>query len=384
MNSQTSLLRIVFAMAAAWVAIPGFTAEPAFLAPPSHVGAPSPLHAATNRTFQGIPSMAVAPGGRLWATWYASKTPGEDQNNYVVLATSGDNGTTWREMLVVDPDESGPVRAFDPNLWMAPDGKLRLVWSQAIGHEGTVAGVWFLETSEPESERPTWAKPVRVTDGVMMCKPVVLSSGEWVLPASTWRKTDKSARLVVSTNRGKTWSVRGACNVPASVRAFDEHMVIERKDQTLWLLARTRYGIGESMSTDRGVTWPELKPSAIAHPSARFFITRLNSGNLLLVKHGPIAKRTNRSHLTAFVSSDDGRTWSSGLLLDDREGVSYPDGQQTSDGLIHIIYDYSRTGARHILMATFHEEDAAAGKPVTHSVRLRGLVSEASSGRKKR
>jgi hypothetical protein len=370
-------------MAAAWVAIPGFAAEPAFLAPPSRVGPLTPLHAATNRAFQGIPSMAVAPGGRLWATWYASQTPGEDQNNYVVLSTSGDNGTTWREVLVVDPDESGPVRAFDPNLWMAPDGKLRLVWAQAIGHAGTVAGVWFLETSEPDSERPTWAKPVRVTDGIMMCKPLVLSSGEWVLPASTWRQTDHSARLVVSTDRGQTWSVRGGCNVPAGDRAFDEHVVIERQDRTLWLLARTRYGIGESVSADRGVTWPELQPSAIAHPSARFFITRLNSGHLLLVKHGPIAKRTDRSHLTAFVSSDDGKTWSGGLLLDERDGVSYPDGQQTGDGLIRIIYDHSRTGDREILMATLREEDAAAGKAVSGAVRLRQLVNKASGGREK-
>ena len=306
--------------------------------------------------------MAVSPGGRLWANWYAGKTPGEDQNNYVVLSTSGDNGTTWREVLVVDPDGDGPVRTFDPELWMAPDGKLRLFWAQAQGHEATLGGVWCLQTAEPESEQPKWDKPVRVTDGVMMCKPLVLTTGEWVLPASTWRKTDHSAKMVVSTDQGKTWTIRGGCNVPVAARAFDEHMFVERKDGSLWLLARTNYGIGESVSTDRGVTWPELTPSAIAHPSARFFITRLSSGNLLLVKHGPIGKRTGRSHLTAFVSTDDGRTWGGGLLLDERDGVSYPDGQQTADGLIRIIYDYSRTGDRHILMATFREEDAAAGK----------------------
>jgi len=376
--------RWLVAVVAAWTAMPGFAGEPAFLAPPRYVGPPLPLHAVGNRAFQGIPSMAVAPRGRLWATWYASKTPGEDHNNYVVLSTSGDNGATWREVLVVDPDEGGPVRAFDPNLWVAPDGKLRFAWAQSIGHEGTVAGVWFLETAEPDTQQPAWGKPVRVTDGIMMCKPVVLSSGEWVLPASTWRKTDNSARLVVSTDQGKTWAVRGACHVPVDARSFDEHMIVERKDRSLWLLARTRYGIGESVSTNRGVTWPELKPSALAHPSARFFITRLNSGSLLLVKHGPLAKRTDRSHLTAYLSTDDGKTFGGGLLLDERDGVSYPDGQQTADGLVRIIYDYSRTGARQILMAAFREEDVAAGKPVTADVRLRGLVSEASGGTPKR
>lgn len=351
-----------------------------FLAPAHYVGPPRAQHAVTNRAFQGIPSMAVTPGGRLWADWYAGKTPGEDQNNYVVLSTSGDAGKTWREVLVVDPDGDGPVRTFDPELWMAPDGKLRVFWAQTVGHESTVGGVWCMEIANPESGQPSWGKPARITNGVMMCKPLVLSTGEWVLPASTWRQTDHSAKMVVSTDGGKTWSIRGGCNVPAAARQFDEHMFVERKDGSLWLLVRTKYGIGESVSTDRGATWPELAPSAIVHPGARFFISRLNSGNLLLVKHGPIAEKTGRSHLTAFVSADDGKTWGGGLLLDERNGVSYPDGQQTADGLIRIIYDYSRTGDRHILMADFREEDASAGKAVSGAVRLRQIVSEASGG----
>jgi hypothetical protein len=101
------------------------------------------------------------------------------------------------------------------------------------------------------------------------------------------------------------------------------------------------------------------------------------------MKLGPIDQRRGRSHLTALVSSDDGKTWTGGLLLDERSGVSYPDGQQTDDGLIRVIYDFSRTGSRQILMAEFREEDAAAGEPVSGRVRLRRLVSEASGGQGK-
>lgn len=359
-------------------------ADDALMQPPAYVGPPvSETHAVTNRAFQGIPSLAVAPGGRQWANWYAGITPGEDHNNYVVLSTSADGGATWKEVLIVDPDGSGPVRAYDPELWMAPDGKLFVFWAQAVGHGGSIAGVWCVSTTDPDSENPTWSKPQRLTDGIMMCKPVVLSTGEWVLPASTWRKTDQSARMIVSTDQGKTWGLRGACNVPVKDREFDEHMFIERGDGSLWLLVRTKYGIGESVSTDRGKTWPELTPSEIPHPSARFFIRPLASGNLLLVKHGPIDKRTGRSHLTAFVSSDEGKSWQGGLLLDERGGVSYPDGQQTADGLIHIVYDFSRTDARHILTAQFREEDVLAGRDVSGEVRLRNLVSAGSGGRVK-
>jgi hypothetical protein len=72
-----------------------------------------------------------------------------------------------------------------------------------------------------------------------------------------------------------------------------------------------------------------------------------------------------------------------GLLLDERGGVSYPDGQQTADGLIRIIYDYSRTGDRQILIAVFREEDVLAGKAVTRDVRLRQRVSDVSGAVKR-
>ena len=91
-------------------------AETPSLPPPKYIGPPLSEHAVTNRAFQGIPSLAIAPGGRLWATWYAGVTPGEDANNYVVLSTSGDGGATWTEVLTVDPDAEGPIRSFDPEV----------------------------------------------------------------------------------------------------------------------------------------------------------------------------------------------------------------------------------------------------------------------------
>lgn len=349
----------------------------AFKQPPRVIRDPGPEYDAESRAFQGIPSLARAPDGRLWAVWYGGRTAGEDRNNYVVAVTSGDDGRTWSdEKLAIDPDGDGPVRAFDPQAWVDPTGRLWIFWAQAVGHQGSVAGVWAITTREPDSASPDWSEPRRLTDGIMMGKPLVLSTGEWVLPASRW-STEDSARMVVSTDRGRTWQVRGACHVPEDVRNFDEHMIVERRDGSLWMLVRTTYGIGESVSTDRGRTWSPLKPSDIEHPTARFFIRRLNSGKLLLVKHGPIDKRTGRSHLTAYVSEDEGKTWKGGLMLDKRSGVSYPDGVQAEDGTIYIIYDYSRTGAREILMARFTERDVLAGECVSEASELRMLVNKA-------
>lgn len=347
--------------------------------PLQHVGFPLPEHAVTNRAFTGIPSMAVAPNGRLWATWYAGHTPAEDKNNYVVLSTSNDGGANWQEVLIVDPDAGGPRRTFDPQVWISPDGKLRWFFSDRRGGQEKTDVLWMIVLDNPHAGDSLWHPPVHVADGVMMCKPIVLSTGEWALPVCTWY-SDSSSKIVVSADYGKTWSVRGGATMPQEDRCFDEHMFIERKDGSLWCLSRCKSGIREAFSTDLGKTWSPLEPSKIQHPTARFFISRLASGNILLVKHGPVSTQTGRSHLMAFISRDEGATWAGGLLLDERSDVSYPDGQQAKDGTIYIAYDFDRTGARQILFATFREEDALAGKPVSGTIRLRQLVSQGTSG----
>ena len=325
--------------------------------------------------FQGIPGIERAKNGRLWATWYGGGT-GEDRYNYIMLVTSGDDGQSWSDLkLVIDPDGAGPVRAFDPCLWHDPLGRLWLLWAQR-GGPGT--GLWAIVTEQSGDEDATWSTPRHICDGIMMNKPTVLSSGEWLLPVAIWGRDD-SCRVVCSTDQGSTWSRRGAAGIPKKEdRNCDEHMLVERKDGSLWLLVRTKYGIGEATSTDAGRTWTEAKPSEIQHATARFFVRRLDSGKLLLVKHGPIETRTGRSHLAAYLSDDDGRTWTGGLMLDERSGVSYPDGVQAPDGTIYVIYDFQRVRDKLILMATFTEADVTGGKCVSDKARLRVLVNQAT------
>ena len=72
----------------------------------------------------------------------------------------------------------------------------------------------------------------------------------------------------------------------------------------------------------------------------------------------------------AFISKDDGLSWSHGLLLDQRNGVSYPDGQQTEGGTIHIIYDYNRTTDQNIITTSFTEEDILTNNSDSESIKV--------------
>ncbi len=367
-------------------------ADPA-LQPPMVNNDLGPQYADSVRAFQGIPGIERAANGRLWATWYGGGT-GEGPDNFVVLVTSGDNGKSWSKLrLVIDPP--GPVRAFDPCLWHDPQGRLWLFWAQGVSWWDGRAGVWAIATENSGDEKPKWSAPRRIANGIMMNKPVVLSTGEWLLPVAVWKRPasglknmayahnlggETGANAVCSTDHGATWSLRGQAQVPE--RVFDEHMIVERRDGSLWVLVRTAYGIGESVSTDRGKTWSEGQPSGIPHVNSRFFIRRLASGKLLLVTHEPPDKK-KRSHLIAHLSDDDGKTWRGGLMIDERAGVSYPDGVQAPDGTIYLIYDFARTAEKQILMAAFTESDVAEGKWSSPQSRQRVVINQATGGKKK-
>ncbi|WP_417377777.1 sialidase family protein [Gimesia sp.] len=363
--------------------------DPALVPPPININ-PGKEYADNTRMFQGIPGLSRADNGRLWALWYAGGT-GEGELNYVVLVTSGDDGKTWSgPKLVIDPP--GPVRAYDPAIWHDPSGRMWVFWAQSYRWWDGRSGVWAITTDDSDQESPKWTEPRRLCNGIMMNKPTVLSNGDWLLPVAIWKQPaiksiehrfdlpeERGGNIFISKDQGKTFQLLGQTDVPE--RTFDEHMIVERKDNSLWTLVRTRYGIGESSSTDGGKTWSDGKASDIPHVNARFFIRRLKSGNLLLVRHNPADKKSRRD-LTAFLSQDEGKTWQGGLLLDERSGVSYPDGVQSEDGTIYIIYDFARTRDKKILMATFTEEDVLAGKPVSDKARLRVLVNQATGSKK--
>lgn len=352
---------------------------------------PGPEYADSVRMFQGIPGIERAVNGRLWVVWYGGGVT-EDRHNYLMLVTSDDNGNHWSPLkMVIDPDRDGPVRVFDPCLWHDPQGRLWLFWAQGGGEPHAPTSVWAICTENSDSPHPTWSAPRRLFVGVMLNKPTVLSSGQWLLQVTRY-KQEGSSSVVVSDDRGATFRQLGGANVPnPEDRGCDEHMIVERNDGSLWMLNRTRFGIGQSVSTDQGKTWTDVVPANLTKAIARFFIRRLKSGNLLLVKNdapedrelGFYGAHANRTRLTAYLSDDDGKTWTGGLVIDDRKPVSYPDGVEGPDGTIYLVYDYSRYDEKQILMATFMEKDVLAKKPVSNRARFRVVVNQATGQRPK-
>lgn len=328
-----------------------------------------------NRVWQGIPSIAVTKKGILYCACY-SGGDGECAENYVLVERSVDGGETWSEPIaVVDPE--GYVRAFDMCLWITPKDELALFWNQSFGGFDGRAGVFLSICKNPEDEILRWGQAVRIADGIMINKPIVGGAGEWLLALSLWNNVksefnedcgDRMIKLYDTVDGKEPFRRLGGFDIEG--RYYDEPMVMMQKDGILHMLIRLPAGIGEAFSKDGGKTWYNIRKTDIWGPDSRFFFGRLKSGRVLLVNHqkagsdgsGETVPFQERSHLAAWLSEDEGITWSAPFLLDERADLSYPDVAQDEEGNLFIIYDYARYKAKQLILTKISEEEIRNGR----------------------
>lgn len=321
-----------------------------------------------NRKWQSAPSAAMTKNGRVFCVYSADNTAaGETTDNYTVCAFSDDGGDTYKLAFYAYHEHN--VRMSETLLFMSPDGVLYHFWTQSYQYFDGRGGIWCCTCEDPDAPMPTFTQPRRICDGFMADNPTVLKDGRWLFPASVWTHIEsefhpfpeyEKASVWQSCDKGKTLTYLGGVETP--VPDFTENTVFEKADGTLVMLFRTHPevgGINMSESLDKGNTWSKPISFTLSGPSARFMVSRLPSGALLVVNHYNFNKRNN---LTALLSYDDGKTFPHSLLLDERAEVSYPSGNVTEDGRVVVAYDRERIAAREILLASFCEEDIKNGK----------------------
>ena len=341
-----------------------------------------------HRVWQGIPGIARTKGGRTFISFYSGNVK-ETYGNFAVLLKSNTDTNFGEPIAAVE--KPGEFRIFDPVLWIDPLDRLWFIWNVMPG-EQVMAAI----CQDPDAEVLQWSEPQQIGRGIMMNKPVVLSTGEWMFPIAIWKldiypefrkngllPEDVAGSYVYKTSDcGRTFQRLGMAD--NKKRSFDEHMVYEQNNGVLKMLVRTTYGIGAAYSYDRGKNWSKGENSGLGGPCSRFFISRLRSGRLLLINHHNFKGRNN---LTAFLSDDDGKTFPHKLLLDARKQVSYPDAMECDDGFIYITYDRERgcfkqtldeacADAREILTCKISEADILAGELVTEGSFLQNVVSK--------
>jgi sialidase-1 len=315
-----------------------------------------------------IPGLATTPKGTLIAVFdarhrSAGDLPGDID---VAMMRSTDNGETWSKMRVIlDFDKDEPKSrgngVGDPAVLV--DHKTGHILVAALWSHGNRAwnesgpGLAPEETGQLVLTRSTddgvsWSKATNITQKIRgrdpkwrLCfngpgKGIQLRDGTLVF-AAQFRDAEGTAHscFIYSSDGGDTWTISPAA-IPARPPT-SESQIAELADGSLLLSMRDESRSGKrawarfTWTTDLsqgawGAPWftvsdPTCMASLVRHPQGPLLFSNPNSAK-------------QRVALTIRTSTDDGKTWSDGRLLDPRP-CAYSCLTVLHDGSVGVLYE---------------------------------------------
>jgi predicted neuraminidase len=306
-------------------------------------------------------SFTELDNGDLYLVYYGGK--GEYANDTAVFGSRLAKGASkWSEPQRIAQD---PFRSVGNGVvWQAPDGVLWLFYVIRFGDTWSDSRI----AAKISNDRGrTWSDSslLALRAGMMVRgRPIVLSNGEYLLPVYHETGADReivgpdSTSLFLRYNaKTRLWTETAPIR---SARGNIQPAVVETGG-TGRLIAYCRRGGGygkessgyiiRAESNDYGQTWTEGKDSAFPNPNSAIEFLKLRSGHLLLVYNDSMTRRTP---LVAAISTDQDRTWTRRLTIEDgANDYAYPVALQTADGRIHVVY--TSDGRSTIRHAVFEE-----------------------------
>lgn len=333
-----------------------------------------------------IPGLACSNKGTLLAVFdLRHKNSGDLPADVDVgLARSFDQGKTWQKnQVILDYDknekDSKGNGVGDPCILVdkkTGDIFVAALWSKGNrGWNGSGPGLTPEETGQfviikSSDDGVTWSKPINITANIKgrdskwrLCfqgpgNGIQLKDGTLVFPAQ-YRESNGVAHscFIFSTDSGDTWTISPPA-IPGK-QPTSESQIAELKDGSLLLTMRdesrsgkrawARFQPASGLSGGKWMeTWsvvddPTCMASLISHPNGLLFFSNPASSK-------------QRVALTVRASSDNGKTWNKGKLIDPRPS-SYSCMTVLNDGSIGVLYECgARSGIETLSFARFSPE----------------------------
>lgn len=279
----------------------------------------------------------------LVAAWFAGT---REKNPDVGIWVSRHIDGKWTAPVEIDKGVVGDTdyACWNPVLFQQPDGDLMLFYKLGLN-----ARDWWGVHRRSADGGKTWSARVdlpKTLFGPIKNKPVLLKDGTLLCPSST---EDKGWRVHFESTRdfGKTWSRTPAINDGVAVGAIQPSILVMGEKELMALGRSQQKLIWQSLSTDGGKTWSDLRLIDLPNPNSGIDAVTLQNGNHLLV-YNHTGK--GRSPLNVAVSNN-GFNWNALVVLENSPGeYSYPAVIQTADGLVHITYTWKRTSVKHVVL----------------------------------
>ncbi len=172
-------------------------------------------------------------------------------------------------------------------------------------------------------------------------KAVVLEDGRIVLPL--YSDGFDFSLMALTDDGGLHWKFSTPLVAPGDIQPS----IALKKDGTLAAYMRDNgpppQRLMYSESRDRGMTWSPVRDSQLPNPGSGADIVTLQNGHWVLAYNDT---EDGRFSLAVSLSTDEGKSWPWTRHLErDTTGVlsaSYPSIIQAKDGMLHVVYSYSR------------------------------------------
>ena len=307
----------------------------------------------TNNPRNSEGSFGRAPDGSILFV-YNRYTEGQadDAKADLAVLTSRDDGRSWENSgIILSADDLGAMNLMGSSLLTLDNGDFLLFY--LFRSKTNRLNMFFRKCLSPDGLK--WGNPsVCIShEGYYVVnsdRVIKLESGRLIIPAAFHRNgpsvdgkgdiMDSVAETLYyySDNNGAYWDVSNKLNLPYTAyftSGLQEPGVIELGNGILYGWARTDTGRQyEMFSLDSGTTWTTPQPSRFTSPLSPLSMKRLPDGRIIAVWNPiPIYNGRKevingvwtggRSPLVYAISSDNGKTFSSPIVIEDDENHGY-------------------------------------------------------------
>lgn len=299
-----------------------------------------------------IPAIARNPKtGTLIATFDIRYNHGGDlpANIDVGVCRSENGGKTWTPVESVLSSKGMEVEKGIGDPGILVDDKTGKIWISALWAPQSGHPIWSSSTGtdspqecgqmvliSSDNDGKSWSKPINITSGIKRLKDsdtkdwglvfqgpgagICTKDGTLIFPSQIWGHKGKGVKgvLVYSKDGGKTWTSSKAMPWGGS-----ESTCVQLKDGSIMLNVRQGSPGARIVATtkDMGETWKKFDGENLRQPGNLCQAALLTADGKNLYFSNPNSGA--RNNMTLKHSKDGGKTWSEGLLYDERRCAGY-------------------------------------------------------------
>ncbi len=319
-------------------------------------------------TYYGIPTLKITDRGRFYLAYIAGDSDPGYQHK-IVLSVSDDYGESWITLGSI-AGKNAKSYPLDPQLYKDSQNRIWLFFCQepylANMSNGHATAYIRIDNPDDDIDKIDLGE-FHLTEMNMIVRGVteVDNNGvhEFIVVGSSYLDSYNSYTYY-SGDDGLTWHKSGEIEASSS-NQHDEISCVSLSDGTIMAFIRARQGVTKTLvsySYDYGRSWTVATDSGFKNPNSRVWLYKANDGTILVALND---STVSREKLTIFASRDDGKTWSSGLLLMAEPTCSYPDIAQAPNGDVYVTFDYNRNVEGYIYLAKTTLDDIIKGGAIS-------------------